>query len=69
MFLLFNDGTVTATQRAEGAGEVAGPSELIEWTKRVPVQDMAVSYNFAIFVLGAIKISDIKKRIFLEEFD
>lgn len=48
---------------------MAGGTDIIEWTKDVPVQDMVVSYNFAIFVLGPIKISTIKKKIFNEEFD
>lgn len=40
---------------------------MIDWTLRVPVQDMSVSKNYAIFLLGCIKMSEIKKLILLEE--
>lgn len=69
LLLLHNDGAVTVTRQAETDNEVAGATEELEWTRKVPVQDMVVSYNFAVFVLGQIKIADIKKKIFLEEFE
>jgi hypothetical protein len=48
---------------------VVDTSEVLEWSKRVPVVDMVVSHSFAIFVLGCVKVADVKKKIFLEEYE
>lgn len=44
-------------------------SNMIDWTLRVPVVDMAVSKNYAIFLLGNIKSADVKRLILLEEVE
>jgi hypothetical protein len=30
---------------------------------------MAVSYSFAIFILGCVKVADVRRKIFMEEYE
>jgi hypothetical protein len=69
LFILYNDGTVSVASLNENNDEVVNATETLEWTKQVPVVDMVVSYSFAIFVLGCIKVADVKRRIFQEEYE
>lgn len=41
----------------------------MKWSEQVSVVDMTVSYTFAVFLLGCVKITDIKKKIFQEEVE
>lgn len=67
VFVLGLDGSVTMASVAESPEKVYDNESIIEWTLRVPVIDMATSKNYAIFILGPVKMSEIRKNILLEE--
>lgn len=69
LFILHKDGTVSVSKMSEHESEVVVGTETLEWTKAVPVADMVVSYSFVIFVLGCVKVADVKKKIFHEEYE
>lgn len=67
LFVLGQDGVVSTAMVSEHPERVYENLSVIEWTLRVPVVDIAVSKNYAVFVLGPIKMSEIKKYVLLEE--
>ena len=67
LFVLSLDGTVTMATPSEDKDKVYANLQMIDWTLRVPVVDMVVSKNYAVFLLGQINSSEIRKLIMLED--